>query len=192
MTDLTALDADGATTTDGAVDFAGDVDWFNFSVPDRFEVRPHGRRQRRWRQHRLGAAYAGLRAAGRRDQGSQPRLAPQLAVQLPRNGGHRVLEVTGSGIGGYTITGTCSPLVTSAPPAATRPDDDGRSRTQYHYDDYRPSYRLQGVSNPTRPEPVAYGEIDISSSQSRTGDGELEHYRDTGLISKSRPTEKAV
>ena len=175
---LATLLPDGAATTDGAVDFAGDVDWFNFSVPEGSKCNLTA----------AGRDVGGNTASGLRMRAFE---LPGGALKAPSRGSlrsslsnyreteRRILEVTGSGIGGYTITATCSPLVTAAPPAATSPDDDGRSRKQYHYDDYRPSFRPQGVSNPTTPEPTAYGHIDISSSRSRTGDGEFEHYRDS-------------
>ena len=154
---LTTLLPDGATTTDGTVDFVGDVDWFNFSVPEgsKCDFRAAGR------------DVGGNTASGLRMRAFE---LPAGAIKAPSRGslrsslsnyretGHRILEVTGSRAGGYTITGTCSPQATSPTtpvggPPATSPDDDGRSRTQSHYDDYRPSFRLQGVSNPTTPEP---------------------------------------
>ena len=111
---LAALDADGATTTDGVVDFAGDVDWFNFSVPSGSKCNFRA----------AGRDVGGNTASGLRMRAFE---LPAGAIKAPSRGslrsslsnyretGLRVLEVTGSRVGGYTITATCSPEVTRAP-----------------------------------------------------------------------------
>ena len=174
---VTLLDADGTTTTESEIHFAGDVDWFSFYMTSASQCD----------FTTAGREVDGNTASGLRIRVFDP---PDVMLKAPSRGslrssvsnyrepGLNILEITGSRAGGYTITTECSPPPTP-PPTLVAEVDDGRSRPQFNYDDYRTSFEWHGANPLPRAEPLAYGQIDITSSRSRTGDGAHEYYGDS-------------
>ena len=171
----------GEATKDDEIHFPGDVDWFSVHTPE---------------DNECDFTAAGRDVGGNSASGLRMRIfaLPGGALKAPSRGSLRrsivnhssdeesILEITGSRAGGYTITGNCSAPPPPPPPRVSSSSrvDDG-DRTQFNYDDFKPSWTIRFVSPPIppRPEPAFYGEIDVSRSRSRTADGAFEHYRDS-------------
>ena len=171
----------GEATKDHEIHFSGDVDWFSVHTPE---------------DNDCDFTAAGRDVDGNSASALRMRIfaLPGGALKAPSRGSLRrsivnhssdeesILEITGSGAGGYTITGSCSapPPPPPARVSGSNHVDDGQ-RTQFNYDDYKPSWKLRAGPPPIprRAEPAFYGEIDVSRSRSRTADGAFEHYRDT-------------
>ena len=162
----------GESTKDGEVHFPGDVDWFSLYIPVN-----------------NGCAFtaAGRDVDGNSASGLRMRIfdAPGSALKAPSRGslrtsivnhssdGETVLEITGSGAGGYTITGSCSAMPPATPThTAVSPGERLTSCTGDdlcdEYDDLLPRHyvnkRTENAVTDERRLPTSYGRITVGGT----------------------------
>ena len=162
----------GEATKDGEVHFPGDVDWFSVHIPVN-----------------NGCAFtaAGRDVDGNSASGLRMRIfdAPGSALKAPSRGslrtsivnhssdGETVLEITGSGAGGYTITGSCSAMPPATPThTAVSPGERLTSCTGDdlcdEYDDLLPRHyvnkRTENAVTDERRLPTSYGRITVGGT----------------------------